>query len=320
MPVLDETYLPFDEDALRGHFVRDPAGRGDPDRHLEHYRKSLRNAATLRSLRSPSPADIKRGRQLEKDERFWAAAALMALYHAPHGSAADRFADLLDRAGLRPPGAFGTWPEALAGRPELYFEVSIPSPPTYRRDLQQHLDERMPIPHLRGIGSASGRYEGATRLDAVLLAPETGAAVFFEAKVLSDVSTKVEYDIARNQLARIIDASLDKNDRLHADLNRRQPHLTSTVLLTPESLSPRSPIPGASRNRLYGFLMPEYQNPDSPLLGQHLPHRTAEELRCVPKQLGWATWEDCNRVLPRACRWLADGGPASTGDGAAQDR
>jgi hypothetical protein len=41
---------------------------------------------------------------------------------------------------------------------------------------------------------------------AILLAPKTGVAVIFEAKVLSDVSTQVTFDAARNQLARTIDA------------------------------------------------------------------------------------------------------------------
>ena len=301
---LDDTYLPFDETVLLDHFVPDPDGAGDRQRHLTYYRRSLDRVRGLEARRDPTRSDTKSGRQIEKDERFWVVAALMALYHADSESRAERFADLLQRAGLKEPAGHANWAEALSGPLRLYFEVSIPSRRAYKDHLRRNLDHRMSIPHLRELASKSKRYEGATRLDAVLLATDTGAAVFFEAKVLSDVSTKVEYDIMRNQLARIIDASLDKDDSLHPDLNSRNPESTAVVLLTPESLSSRSPIPGASRNRLYGFLLPEYQDPDSELLGWHLPHRTAEELRGMPDRLGWATWEDCNRVLPGACAWL----------------
>lgn len=308
MPVLHETYLPVEEAELRRHFVRDPADQGDPERHLEYYRASLRRAGKLDSRKNPTPSETKKGRQFEKDERFWVAAALLALYR-DEGRRADRFDSLLRRAGVQPPGGYNTWAESLAGDLKLYFEVSLPRPEKYRDYLEKNIGQRMPIPHLRELASKSGRYEGATRLDAALLAPENGVAVFFEAKVLSDVSTKVEYDTTRNQLARIIDVSLetaspDRKGRLHPDLTSRNPDLTAVVLLTPKSLSPRSSTPGASRNRLYGFLMPEYRDRDSGLLAQHLPHRTPDELAGVPDRLGWATWEDCNEVLPGACPWL----------------
>jgi hypothetical protein len=51
----------------------------------------------------------------------------------------------------------------------------------------------------------------------VLFARGTGVAVIFEAKVLSDVSTHITFDVARNQLARTIDVMLEANPQL-------QPH------------------------------------------------------------------------------------------------
>jgi hypothetical protein len=56
--------------------------------------------------------------------------------------------------------------------------------------------------------------EGATSVDALLLNEDTGLAVLFEAKVLSDTSSHTSYDAARNQLARNVDVMLEANDTL----------------------------------------------------------------------------------------------------------
>ena len=140
---------------------------------------------------------------MEKDERFWLATALMSLYHADDGSGrGERFARLLERAGLRPPPGFPSWEDALAGALDLFFEVNLPSPARYRAWLRDHLGERVPIPYLKKRAEAPGaRLEGTTRTDAMLLAAN-GVAVIFEAKVLSDISSHVTFDLARNQLAR----------------------------------------------------------------------------------------------------------------------
>ena len=57
----------------------------------------------------------------------------------------------------------------------------------------------------------------------MLLAAATGVAVIFEAKVLSDISTHVTFDLARNQLARSIDVMLEVNSALSAPLSLRGP-------------------------------------------------------------------------------------------------
>src|SRR5262249_28820488 len=221
--VLDATYLPFTADQLRAHFAP-VTGTGDPDRHLAYYLASVRQAQAyadqVRQGMTPTPAQARLGRQMEKDERFWVAAALMGLYHQDGGATrSKRFGQLLNRAGLQPPGSYASWPDALSGRLELFFEVSLPSPPSYRHWLLDHLDERMPIPHLKTLAhGAGGRLEGATKADAMLLAPGTGVAVIFEAKVLSDISTHVTFDLARNQIARLIDVMLDANPRLRDPL------------------------------------------------------------------------------------------------------
>ena len=85
----------------------------------------------LRGLRrhqhTETPADVRRRRQIEKDERFWVAAALMALYHGESRRTA--LADLLTRAGAETPGSFADWSAALHGELHLFFEAR-PTQPT----------------------------------------------------------------------------------------------------------------------------------------------------------------------------------------------
>ena len=79
-----------------------------------------------------------------------------------------------------------------------------------------------------------------THVDSMLLAPETGTAVIFEAKVLSDLSTKADFDLTRSQLARIIDVALEPDAGRHP-LPSRIPDRTHVVMLTPETLSQAYP-------------------------------------------------------------------------------
>jgi hypothetical protein len=120
----------------------------------------------------------------------------------------------------------------------------------------------------------------------MLLAPATGVAVIFEAKVLSDISTHVTFDLARNQLARSIDVMLEVNPALAAPLNLRKPERTFLVLLTPALTQPGRAGEAISKSRLYGWLMPAYKDPNSSLLRQHLPHRDGSELAEAAERLG----------------------------------
>ena len=305
MSDLHDTYLPLTREILATHFAP-VGGTGDPERHLQYYLRSIEaNAEYLRrsKRRRATPAETRRGRQLEKDERFWIVTALTRLFH--HDSGVQRvelFAELLRRAGLATAAGFDSWESALTGELLLYFEVNLPSPQSYRESLKNSA-KGLAIPYLLEAAEASGRHEGSTKVDAMLLAPETGTAVAFEAKVLSDVSTQITYDPTRNQLARTIDVLLDQNERLNEHLVRRSPNRSHVVLVTPEIFRGE-----ASKSRLYGWLTPAYRSyPEDPLLGQHLNHRTPEELAGAADRLGWATWEDCNAVLPGSCAWLPQG-------------
>jgi hypothetical protein len=306
---IHHTYLPFTADQLREHFAP-VLGPGERDRHLRYYLASVEEARKydelIRGGDRPTPAQTRLGRQMENDERFWLATALMSLYHADGGSGrGELFAGLLERAGLRPPPGFPRWEDALAGALDLFFEVNLPSPGRYRAWLRDHLGERAPIPYLKKQAEAPGaRLEGQTRTDAMLLAPETGVAVIFEAKVLSDISTHVTFDLARNQLARSIDVMLEVNSALAAPPSLRKPERTFLVLLTPTLTQPGRAGDAISKSRLYGWLMPAYKDPDNSLLRQHLPHRDGSELAEAAGRLGWASWEDCRFVAPGACSWL----------------
>jgi hypothetical protein len=306
--LLHQGYLPFTADQLRQHFAP-VAGPSEPDRHLQYYLASIEEArkydALIRRGDRPTRAQTRLGRQMEKDERFWVVTALMSLYHADEGSGREKsFARLLERAGLRPPPDFPRWEDALAGALDLFFEVNLPSPGRYHAWLRDHLAERAPIPYLKEQAAAGARLEGTTKADAMLLAPASGVAVIFEAKVLSDISTHVTFDLARNQLARTIDVMLEENPALPEPLSLRNPARTFLVLLTPALTQPGRAGDAISKSRLYGWLMPAYQDPHSSLLCEHLPHRDSRQLAEAAQRLGWASWEDCHAVLPSACAWL----------------
>jgi hypothetical protein len=160
-----------------------------------------------------------------------------------------------------------------------FFEVNFPSPHSYQKWLAAHLDERALIPWLRETARrGNGRLEGATKADAMLIAPDTGFAVVFEAKVLSDASPQVGYDALRNQIARNIDVLLDPNPRLRAPLSARRPDRSCFVLVTPEVLKQHP------EGRLYGWLMTS-TGPNvtsSPNTCRTEPPRTAP-----PSRNGW---------------------------------
>jgi hypothetical protein len=305
--LMHPTYLPFTAEQLREHFCAVRGGdRQDVDRHLRHYRASAANAeAYLRQVHAGAPvtrSELRLGRQMEKDERFWVVCALMGLYHAGP-QRAELFSALLRRAGLPPLAGFGSWPDALAGELRLFFEVNVPSPPSYKAWLRERLDERAIVPYVREAAAGTTQVEARTHVDAMLIAPETGVAVAFEAKVLSDVSCATTNDVMRNQVARNVDVLLDSNPQLLPPLSRRRPDRSCFVLLTPGTFREQDPS-RFTGSRLYCWLMRAYRDPTDPLLGQHLAHRPAAALADLPRRLGWATWEDCNAVLPHVCPWL----------------
>lgn len=306
--MIDSVHLPFSEDKLKQHFAVIKSGSSDSDRHVKYYLQSAeryhRFQADHSDRRSMALSDLKTPCQIEKDERFWVVAALMRLYHDPERVA--HFSSLLVRRfGSAPPcEGLPTWKECLDGKLHLYFEVSLPSPPAYKRWLKENLEKRQIIPYIqdaslkRGAETRRSNLEGPTHVDAVLLNEDNGFAVLIEAKVLSDCSYQVSFDTMRNQIARNIDVMLEHNHNLPAPLNLRNPDRTLFALLTPQLFRDNP------HSRLYGWLMNDYQqNPSS--LQRDLPHREDVDWAALSKRLGWLTWEDCEQVLPGACPWLA---------------
>lgn len=298
--VIHPTYLPFEAEALERHFARVSNGFGDPDRHLKYYRESARRNQEWLATRElsvgpqrlkPRSLDV----QIEKDERFWVVTALLSLFGRGHR--VNNLAGLLTR-GLEGPEwvGFSSWSEALGSEQQLLFEANFPSPESYRRWLARHVDERV-LTRAAREAAAGSRLEGPTKVDAVLVA-DTGFTVLFEAKVLSDVSTSISYDVLRNQLARTIDVALERPRHADPDLSRRDRDKTCVVLLTPEIFKSNP------SSRLYGHLYHDYRT-DPSLLAEHLQHRTdVPDWSVVARRLGWATWEDCNEVLPGSLTWL----------------
>jgi hypothetical protein len=304
--VIHETYLPFRAEELGRHFAEVTAG-GDPNRHTRYYLRSAENAGRLArqvSGLTTMEASARRvletyGYQMQKDERFWVAAALMSLFRAP--DPVRTFADLFARALPEGPGEGGSW-ESLLGTPDelaLYFEVNLPAPESYRRWLRSHAEDVVLLPWLRAslAGRPNLRVEGQTKADAMLISRSTGFAAVFEAKVLSDISTHTTYDSRRNQLARNIDVLLDRHPRLAEPLRDRDPEQSFVFLLTPEQFREQP------ETRLYGSLLNRYRT-EPQLLHRHLPHRDTSALAGARQRLGWLTWEDCEAVLPRSCPWL----------------
>jgi hypothetical protein len=202
--------------------------------------------------------------------------------------------------GSQPPiSLFQRWEECFDGDLRLYFEAHLPSPASYKRWLRENLRQRNLIPYVLRAASRAGNrdFEGATHIDALLVNASNGFAVLVEAKVLSDISYQVSFDVARKQLARNIDVMLEQNPLLEPPLRGRDPEKTLFVFQSPAMFKTNPHV------RLYGWLLQDYKNPGA--IARDLPHRGKRDGTSVASRIGWLTWEDGESVLPRTCKWLA---------------
>jgi len=297
--VLHPTYLPFTEAQLLARFAAVAGGDEDRRRFLRSYEESLerhRQAEALSQL--PRQRGGAGEAAIERDERIWTTTALLSLVEGP--DPVGDLAALLERAfgtSAPPVPGFATWAEALGPEPELFLEVSLPSPASYQQHLRTELHRHVLSWSQLREARAKVKLEGAARADAVVVSPTTGFAVVLEAEVLGDVSTHTSLDAVRNQLARVIDVTLDANPGLaEPALRRRRPDRTCVVLLTPE-LTRDDPS-----SRLYGHLFASYTSrPET--LRAHLPHRPGPAVTAASQRLGWASWEDVERVRPGSLPW-----------------
>ena len=301
--MLHPTYLPFTEEQFKSHFAPVKKGGECTDsskKHIPYYKNSLTNYAECPQgieRKGVTLSHIRKSCQVEKDEKFWTASCLMTVFHSSNRD--KELFQLLKKAfGKKPPfSEISSWNDCLKGELHLFFETNLPSPGGYKKWLRDNLRNQQIIPYI--IDSDNGRknLEGPTNADAVLLNEENGFAVIIEAKVLSDISYQITYDVMRNQIARNIDVMLEGNDSLCFPLNKRDPYKTLFLLVTPQLFKDNP------QSRLYGYKMNEYiTRPDS--LQCDLPHRTECNWNVISKRLGWLTWEDFKSVNGDCCNWI----------------
>jgi hypothetical protein len=297
--IIDSTYLPFTPQELEPHFV------SKAEEHIAYYHKSAkRYHSFLNNHRDLSglPITVSRfQRQIEKDERFWIVTALKSIFDNPKRN--QHLIQMLSSAfGKRPPiNNLGTWEQCLDGNLYLFFEANLPSPESYKEWLRQNIKNQHFIPYVLDAAKRDNAraFEGATHTDGLLINSSNGFSIIFEAKVLSDISYMVSFDIQRNQFARNIDVMLENNPRLAPPLKFRNPDYSLFILLTPEVFRKQP------NTRLYGWLFNEYRN-DPKALSRDLPHRDGADWDSVAKRIGWVTFEDIEKVLPKACPWLSN--------------
>ena len=295
-------YLPFTEKQVKSHFAEVKKGRecvSSAKKHLYYFKANIKNYRTCPEGRGQERplSETKKPCQVEKDEKFWTAACLMTTFHSKTRS--DEIIKLFRKAyGDVPPIAkLGSWEECVKDELHLFFETNLPSPKPYTAWLRENLNNRQLIPYILDSDNGKKNLEGPTNVDAVLMNSDNGFALIVEAKVLSDISCQVTYDVMRNQIARNVDVMLDKNPLLAPPLDERDPEKTLFLLLTPRTFQDNP------SSRLYGYKLNEYKNnPDS--LGQDLPHRAGYDWTAISKRLGWLSWEDFKEVNEDSCRWL----------------
>jgi hypothetical protein len=300
--VIHEVYLPFTQEQLLQHFTK--TGKGDeanagPLQHLQYYLRSVdnyANSADSEARKGKSIKELKRPCQIEKDEKFWTASCLMGIYHSPDRS--KQLSMLLQKAyGPTPPiSGISSWDDGVSGNLHLFFEPNLPSPKSYKNWLGLNLHKRQFIPYICDSAEKKPNLEGPTNVDALLINEDNGFAVLIEAKVLSDISCQVTYDVMRNQIARNIDVMLESRD-LGFPLSKRRPEKSLLLLLTPRIFQENR------SSRLYGYKFNEYKN-DPESLGRDLPNRRGYDWESLSRRLGWLTWEDFREVNPDCCRWL----------------
>ena len=246
---------------------------------------------TAQSLRQHFPAFVAR------DETLWTAGALVALHRSEDPKQVWRGL-LIAAMGETPPvGDSGSWDDLLAGDElELYFEGGS----EVASCLQGLAQPDFPTSAIRTASSLGGSRGVARGTDPPLrllsLAPSTGFAAHFEAKVLSDVDTKTKHDALRNQLARNLDCLWDPAGV--PALRSRCPDRSVLLLLTPELFRTRP------TSRLYGHLFELYRR-DPAALHRDLPHLSNDACEELSRRLGWITFEQIRDLEPSACRWLA---------------
>ncbi|GAH66533.1 unnamed protein product, partial [marine sediment metagenome] len=258
-------YLPFDESVLMKHFARTGKHVKANRNHLNYYIQSIKKYKEYKkdknSIFGKPLCETSKPCQIQKDERFWTINTLMNIYYSPNR--VNELCILFEKAfGKKVPISIeiNSWEECLTSNNlKLYFEVDLPSPTSYKKKLcslyeKGNIQEHQIIPFILASAHGKKTLEGSTQVDALIVNPDNGFSVLIEAKVLSDISIGVTYDVVRNQIARNIDVMLESDERLCDSLKKREPNKSIFLLLTPK-LFKDNPT-----SRLYGYKIREYQD------------------------------------------------------------
>ncbi len=232
--------------------------------------------------------DMQKPLQIEKDERFRVASSLMSIYHGERRK--ERFIELFKRAfkGMPKLDKITSWDQCFDGKLSLFLETSLPASKSYQQWLCGK-EERMIIPYIRDAAWQKVKLEGPTHVDALLINEDNGFAAQIEGKLLSDLDPKVTYDVLRNQFARNIDVMLEWNLDRAVPLSKRNPNRTVFLLITPEVIK-QNP-----HSRFYGYKYEEYTTrPES--INVDLQHRQGLSWGDIASRIGWATWEDFQKL------------------------
>lgn len=295
-------YLPFKEQQLLSHFanVRHLKCEKNPN-HLKYYKESIKKyndyLANNPDRLGKSIKEMEKTCQIEKDEKFWIAQCMMTIFHSQNKI--NEYVSLFEAAyGETPPiEGISDWEECFKGKLNLFFEVRLPSPNSFNDWLLSNYSNLHIIPYILDSAHNKTILEKPTIVDALLLNQENGFAAIIEAKVLSDISHSVVYDIIRNQIARNIDVMLENNNSLCDPLNMRDPNKTLFLIITPKIFK------DFPTTRLYGYKFYDYtENPES--LAKDLPHRKNFNWQDLSKKMGWLTWEDFKQMNKNCCQWL----------------
>jgi len=307
---MQDKYLPFSKEELLLHFA--PVGKEcEPNENqLNYYIRSIENYEKYKennnSIQGKPLRETREPCQIQKDERLWTVNTLMNIFYS--SNRVNDLCLLFEKAfGKKVPTSIeiDSWRECFNNdNLELYFEVDLPSPPSYKNNLcslyeKGNIQEHQIIPFIIASAHSKKTIEGSTQVDAIILNLDNGFSVLIESKVLSDISNSITYDVVRNQIARNIDVLLEKNKRLCHPLDKRDPNKSLFLLLTPK-LFKENPT-----SRLYGYKIREYQDKNKGVdaLKRDLPHRAKEKLRNIPSRIGWLTWEDFKEVNKKCSPW-----------------
>jgi len=307
---MHDKYLPFSEEELLLHFA--PVGKEckPNESQLDYYIRSIENYEKYKKKKNNilgKPLGETKGPcQIQKDERFWTVNTLMNIYYS-----SNRFNELCKLSekafGKKVSSSIGinNWEDCFNTEDlKLYFEVDLPSPIIYKNNLyslykKDKIQEHQIIPFIIASAHDKKTLEGSTQVDALILNPDNGFNVLIEAKVLSDISIGITYDVVRNQIARNIDVMLESNERLCDPLDKRDPDKSLFLLVTPKLFKDNP------SSRLYGYKIREYQdgNKGVDALKRDLPHREKEDWENISSRIGWLIWEDFKEVNNKCSPW-----------------